>query len=412
MQKNKLQKVELTSVDLVAQGANQDAHIRLFKNRDGAVGTDEQTSVLRKAFDYLRHLFEDGDGEPAPVEKSVTITKADIQHEYKDYMENLQKSFDLVMEDDSYSPEERTELLQKSLCEFHAFMYPAVEKWAENSLLAKSMVPFDEIEKSAETVSDRWMCNSALEASVNSIINDDALSDVEKSAMIAKSVDEFSETYKNIFKSKEGDSPMALFNLTDEQVELLKSIFKSADVEPEVEEVEEEVEKEKECKTDTCKEKQEKSADPEEEKEEEKVDIDDKDIPESVKKAIQKSEDFIARMEMQEMEEVAKKYEILGENTSELAKSLKEMKETNEPLFKSCIAMLDKQVSLINKSGLFTEIGKSGVQADANGQESVAKARSFATEIMKSNPALTYDQAMAKAWDEHPELMNDFDEGR
>lgn len=407
MQKNKLQKVELTSVDLVAQGANQDAHIRLFKNRDGAVGTDEQTSVLRKAFDYLRHLFEDGDGEPAPVEKSVTITKADIQHEYKDYIENLQKSFDLVMEDDSYSPEERTELLQKSLCEFHAFMYPAAEKWAENSLLAKSMVPFDEIEKSAETVSDRWMCNSALEASVNSIINDDALSDVQKSDMIAKSVDEFSETYKNIFKSKEGDSPMALVNLTDEQVELLKSIFKSANVKPEVEEVEE-VEKEKECKTDKCKEKQEKSADPEDVE----VEIDEKDIPESVKKAIQKSEDFIARMEMQEMEEVAKKYEILGENTTELAKSLKEMKETNEPLYKSCISMLDKQVSLINKSGLFTEIGKSGVQANTGGQESVAKARGFATEIMKSNPDLTYDQAMAKVWDDHPELMNDFDEGR
>lgn len=403
-QKNKLQKVELTSVDLVAQGANQDAHIRLYKNRDGAVGTDEPTSVLRKAFDYLRHLFEDGDGEPAPVEKSVTITKADIKHEYTDYIANLQKSFDLVMEDDSYSSEERTELLQKSLCEFHAFMYPAAEKWADNSLLAKSMVPFDEIEKSAETVSDRWACNSALEASVNSIINDDALSDVQKSDMIAKSVDEFSETYKNIFKSKEGDSPMALFDLTDEQVELLKSIFKSADVEAEVKEVE----KEKECKTDTCKEKQEKSADPEEEK----VEIDEKDIPESVKKAIQKSEDFIASMELKEMEEVAKKYEILGEDTAELAKSLKEMKETNEPLYKSCISMLDKQVSLINKSGLFTEIGKSGVQANTGGQESVAKARGFATEIMKSNPALTYDQAMAKAWDDHPELMKDFDEGR
>lgn len=390
--KNKLKDVWLNSVDVVARGANQDAHIRLVKNETGEV---VETNPLRKAYDYLRHLFEDGDGDPAPS-KDVTITKADIQKEYHQYFDAMKDTFDLTLEDESYSAEERMDILHKNLCEFHAFMYPAAEKWANDTVLAKSMTATD-IVKSADMAEERWKCCGSLEASINSILNDNELDEIQKADMITKSVDEFSDTYKKIF-IKEGDDTMNMDNLTPEEQTILKSLLAKA-----------------ECK----KEEDPKPApqqDPEippvkepKKKPAEKAEIEEEDLPESVRKALERSNQFIVEMEQRDMQNVAKKYEVLGEKPEELAKTLYDLKKSNEAMYKSCIAMLDNQIEMINKSGLFTEIGKSGVQGSGNG--AVEKAENLATEIMKSDATLTRDQAMAKVWETHPELMAEY-EGR
>lgn len=125
-------------------------------------------------------------------------------------------------------------------------------------------------------------------------------------------------------------------------------------------------------------------------------------VPDFVKNAIAKSEQFIEAQEKKEMVELAKKYEILEQKPDELGAQLYELKKSNQTAFDTCISMLDSQVALIEKSGIFAEIGKSG---NAGGHYSglsgaEAKAEAKAQEIMKAAPNISYTEAKAMAWDD------------
>lgn len=110
---------------------------------------------------------------------------------------------------------------------------------------------------------------------------------------------------------------------------------------------------------------------------------------------------------MKEMTEVAKKYAPLGKKEDELAKTLYEMKKSNEANYNAYIAILDESLGLVEKSGLFAEIGKSaGGQDTATG--AVAKVEAKAREIQKSDPNTTWDAAIAKAWQD-PALAAEYD---
>lgn len=133
-------------------------------------------------------------------------------------------------------------------------------------------------------------------------------------------------------------------------------------------------------------------------------------LPAFVKDAIAKSEKFIEEQKQKEMVDLAKKYDVLGQKPEELGKQLYELKKSDEGMYNTCIAMLDSQVALIEKSPLFAEIGKSG---NAGGSYSglsgaEAKADAKAKEIMKADPNMGYTEAIAKAW-EDPELMAEYD---
>lgn len=111
--------------------------------------------------------------------------------------------------------------------------------------------------------------------------------------------------------------------------------------------------------------------------------------------------------EMKEMTEVAKKYAPLGKKEDELAQTLYDMKKSNEANYNAYISILDESLGLVEKSGLFAEIGKSaGGQGTTN--SAVEKAEAKAKDIMKSDPNMDYTTAIAKAW-EDPELMDEYD---
>lgn len=130
-------------------------------------------------------------------------------------------------------------------------------------------------------------------------------------------------------------------------------------------------------------------------------------LPQFVTDAIAKSEEFMTRIEKQEQTEVAKKYAILGEKPEELGEKLYNLKKSDPAMYDTCISMLDGQVALIEKSGLFTEVGKSsGAHSTSGG--AVAKAEAKAKEIMKADPNIEYSAAIAKAW-EDPALMAEYD---
>ena len=124
--------------------------------------------------------------------------------------------------------------------------------------------------------------------------------------------------------------------------------------------------------------------------------------------ALNRLETLEKSLAMKEFSEIAKKYAPLGENEEELAKTLYEMKKSNEENYNAYIGILDKSLGLVEKSGLFAEIGKSaGAYSVAGG--AVEKVEAIAADIMKSDSSISREHAIAKAWEDHPELVAEYD---
>lgn len=123
--------------------------------------------------------------------------------------------------------------------------------------------------------------------------------------------------------------------------------------------------------------------------------------------ALERMENLAKSIEMKEMTEIAKKYAPLGEKEEELAQTLYDMKKSNEANFNAYIGILDKSLAMVEKSGVFTEIGKSTSGSAAGG--TVEKVEAAANDIMKSDASMTREQAIAKAWTDHPEWIKEYD---
>ena len=122
-------------------------------------------------------------------------------------------------------------------------------------------------------------------------------------------------------------------------------------------------------------------------------------------KSLRKARD---ESEEREITAIAKKYEVIGKKSEELVPTLKSLKAAGGTAYQDMIGVLDMAVEAVEKSGAFTEIGKSG-HSDVSGSTAIAKARAIADEIKKSNPTMSDTEAMAKTWETHPELMEDYD---
>ena len=126
-----------------------------------------------------------------------------------------------------------------------------------------------------------------------------------------------------------------------------------------------------------------------------------------IKAALEELANLRKSYEMDKMIEVAKKYAPLGKKEDELAKTLYDMKKSNPANYEAYITILDESLGIVEKSGLFTEIGKSaGNSGSGNSVEAKVEAR--AQEIMKSENC-DYVTAVAKAW-EDPALAAEYDE--
>lgn len=113
-------------------------------------------------------------------------------------------------------------------------------------------------------------------------------------------------------------------------------------------------------------------------------------------------------LEMKELIKTAQKYEIIGEKPEDLAKTLYTLKKSDEAGYASYIAMLDKALALVQKSGLFTEIGKASHDGTAGGSP-IEKIQAIAAEIQKADPNLDHISAVNKAWEQHPELVQEYE---
>ena len=76
---------------------------------------------------------------------------------------------------------------------------------------------------------------------------------------------------------------------------------------------------------------------------------------------------------------------------------LKSLRATGGTAYNDMIAVLDATVEAVNKSGVFSEVGKSG-HGSVHVSDAEGKIEGIAKSYMQKEPSMSYTDALAKAW--------------
>lgn len=368
--------MQLTSVDLVHRGANQEAYINLYKSA-GDTGDTSNT-------------------DPTATGEQIDPNSTEIPKGLLKSVMDVVKGFLATGKDteDPLNPED----------------------------LEKTATTFQNKISLQELRDCRWRYKDALDMSIDSIFSDDDLSIDEKTSMMETSIQEFCDAYKEIC-AKLIKSEAHTNKKTDN---MPKEVGKSQDNNnPDNKE-----EGERKMKIDKSR------FTPEELVQYEALiakGMVEEDVPSNepvgnaapevapvgkaddsgelhpeVKKALDEMRDIAKNLEMKEMTDVAKKYAVpLGKKEDELAKTLYDMKKSSPTSYDAYISVLEQSLEMVEKSGLFTEIGKSG--RGPVGGNAEAKIEGIAKSYMEKDPSMDYNTAIAKAWENNPDLCDEYD---
>lgn len=121
-----------------------------------------------------------------------------------------------------------------------------------------------------------------------------------------------------------------------------------------------------------------------------------------------KLEAQLQRLEAQELDQTAKRYEALGDEG--LREALGVMKAAGDTAYASYLALLDKQLELLEKTDavLLGEIGKSAHGQSLEGS-AVEKAQAAAAALRKAEPGLSQQEAMVRAFELDPDLAAEYE---
>ena len=402
----KLKNLKVKKVDFVDEGANPDAHIRLKKNKDGEQSAGENsekgTGFIRKFFTFFGKAAgmnqDEIDSAMDEIRKSDSVSFSEKYNEAKnrkiadeiwDICYALQSSLCSILNDEDLDSISASAAMQQSLNEFQSVVTECITQWSDGkaaSIAKKEM---------EVTEADIELMKSAV-ARLNESI--------EKASAPATSE---GPQPNNIEQSKGEETEMKIdkSKLTDAERAFLESIEKKYGTEdnaPAQAEGTPAVAPEAPVT---------KSATPaqaETPAAEEGTDDIYKGMHPAVKAELESLKKFREEAELREMKEVAKKYEIIGKKADELAPVLKSLKAAGGTAYNDMIAVLDQTLETVEKSGAFSEIGKAGHSAGENSAE--AKIGAIAKGMMEKDATLSYNQALAKAWEDHPELMAEYDE--
>lgn len=347
----KLKDAELTSVDFVEAGANQDAHFKLLKARDTK---GKSFWELFKAFLKGQSAYSEEELQKAWCEEA----QGALLEEGQAYTDVLKKSLDRILSNESLDQEEKYALMQKSLNEFNGTIEASMEEW-RNLTMGDITKAIRKEEKEGE----------------------DEMK-IDKSKLTAEELKQYEELTKKAAVEEEKDPPAAEPK-TDESKSAEK---KDTPADPKKTDTKKDEDVDKECKNKINKALEEEFA--------------------ALKKNM---EQLQKRTDMEEMRKIAKKYTLLGKKEEELADTLYQMKKSGQGTYDQYIALLDENLSLVEKGGLFDEIGKSGNSGAYVGSDVESKIKAAAAEIRKSNAELSEVDAIEKAWETHPELAAEYE---
>lgn len=402
----KLKNLKITKVDFVDDGANPEAHIRLFKSKDGvepphdegaekkpniwkrlitaitkAAGSETDTSELESVIDDIQKSSE------SFGERIAEVKNRKIADEIWDICYALQSSLCSILNDEDMDGTSAATAMQESLDEFYEFSKEAISQWSSGK--ATNIVKKEEV-----TASDLEMMKSARSRL------DDTIEKAEKAQEEPGAEDPKKKDQNKKQNDAKGAEEMKIdkSKLTPAELAFLQSIEKRYG---------EEEGAGAEGVTPPAQ-----NADPTPATGVGKANTpaqgtdggEDiyKGMHPAVRAELENLKKFREATEERELEDVAKKYEIIGKKKEELVPVLKSLKAAGGTAYTDMIAVLDGAVAAVEKSGAFSEIGKSGGAGTTDGA-AWTKAETQAAEIMKSKN-VTKAQALDEVFRNDPEL--------
>lgn len=132
----------------------------------------------------------------------------------------------------------------------------------------------------------------------------------------------------------------------------------------------------------------------------------------AVKAELENLRKFREDSETRELTEVAKKYALLGKKPEELVPVFKSLKAAGGSAYDDMIGVLDANLAVVEKSGVYGEIGKRGSSEISSGDDAWGKLEAAAHEIQKSKPDMRWADAVDAACMAHPELVAEYEKAR
>lgn len=402
----KLKHLKVTSVDFVDDGANPDAHIRLYKRRDEAAaepGTEDPNSDGAGFFKRLSYslakmfgLAQESESAEAEVQKnSASFDEAygeakerRVCDEVWDVCLALNQSLCSILGDGALDGAAARTAMLESLEEFDSVAKDSIEQWSagKTANVVLKNVPMDD--------ATRALAKAAVDALNEQIEkhghceNDD----VTKDTATKKDGDKpEGEDDMKIDKSKMTPAERAFYEEIEKRYGTDEAGTPAGQTPPPAEGTSAPAapaEAGTPAPADTG---VAKSANPNPNPAPGYAPIDPR-----VQAELDSLRKFRESYEDRELHDVAKRYTLIGKKEDELFPILKSMKAAGGNAYDSYIAVLDESMKLAESSGTFKEIGKRGGEAP----DAWARAEAKAAEIMKSK-----NVTKAQAIDEV--LMND-----
>lgn len=405
----KLKNLKVHKVDFVDAGANPAANVMLYKNKDGTpAGQGENSAPLPSGSEgdgVLKRLFTAlakglGLQDEAAIteivkncdavtfgEKMSEVSRREVTEQIWSICYALEESLCSIICDDDVEEAEKPGLMEQSLEEFNAAVKEFIPAWVAGKITSK-------IDKSEQP-----MTPERIENIKNSIAKLEAM--LERSSVVpsaSQNADgaEPAKTMKGATKEMKIDKS----KLSPEELAALEAIEKKAGIEDEP--VPSTITPEGVAKGEDT---PPNAADGGNEEGEDIY----KGLHPAIKAELERMRKSLDDVEDKELLEVAKKYEIIGKKPEELAPVLKNLKAAGGNAYDQMITILDASVTAVEKSGIFSEIGKAGVSGTNDAWIAIEK---HADEIQKSMPDLTRAQAIEKACDHHPDLVAEYENVR
>jgi hypothetical protein len=411
-----LKDLKVTKVDFVDAGANPGANILIYKNKEGAPAAegagkapDTQGAKPENAFKRVLTAVAKAlgiDDEKEIDETLGALAKGREAESFNDKMQEaarrritseiwdicyaLEESLCSVIMDDELPWESKADAMKESLTQFDTAMADMIPAWSSGKTankIVKNEQPITtarlEVAKAAKEKLEAIIAKA--EKTPETDPEDTSVQDGCKDPKTKKS------------KGEPQDMKIDKSKLTPEELAALEAIEKKAGVQeepPAAPAAPAETDPvEKGAKTDPA--------------EGEQEDIY-KGLHPAVKAELESLRKTADRLEDRELEEVAKKYEIIGKKAEELVPIFKNLKAAGGNAYDQMITVLDASVEAFEKSGIFNEVGKKG-SGTADAWTLIEK---HADEIQKSMPTLSRTQAIEKACDQHPELVAEYENQR
>lgn len=399
---NKLKNLKVTKVDFVDDGANQRADIKLYKRNSNegdnpivpipVIPEDAKkrsmfkriVSDIGKALGFKDEVevFQEGEGiqkgnSQTFGDKMTEVKRGKVADEMWSICYALQSSLQSILYDEDLDEDTAKSMMEQSISDFNEIISESVEDWATGKLCGiKKSIDETELEVMKNY---RNRLNSEIEA-------------LEKRGEL--------EDMLKIDKSKMTPEERAAYDqmIKKYAVEAEDEIIEKGTVKPG--ENEEEMEEEKGTASKPTK----KSASAETGGEGEDIY---KGLHPAVKTVIENLKKRADDAEEKEISQLAKKYEILGKKPEELVPMFKSLRAAGGTAYNDMIALMDAAVATTEASGAFSEIGKSSHGNVAVVAKSAAevKIEGIAKNYIEKDRTLCYEDAIAKAWENNPDLM-------